>query len=80
MTADFNDKNAIYNLLRLVQEQNTALHQLRLMVGALMWLATKGDQEKIREFNAMMWSIDNGKPLDLGTRGTMARVALVHSA
>ena len=64
MTQDFNDKAAVYNLLRLVREQNDVIHQLRLMVGALMWLATKGDQEKLREFNAMMWSIDHGKPLD----------------
>lgn len=63
MTQDFNDKNAVYNLLRLIQEQNTAIHELRLLLGAVTWLVTRGDKDKTRELQEMMWLIDNGKPL-----------------
>jgi hypothetical protein len=64
MTADFNDRNAVYNLLRLVKEQNTAIHELRLLLGAVTWLVTRGDAEKTRELNEMIFRIDHGKPLD----------------
>lgn len=62
MTADFNDKNAIYNLLRLVQEQNTAIHELRLLLGAVTWLVTRGDPDRTRELNEMIWLIDHARP------------------
>ena len=64
MNSSLNDKNVVYNLLRLVREQRAAIHQLRLMVGALSWFVAGSDEEKWREFNAMMWLIDNGKPGD----------------
>lgn len=62
MTQDFNDKNAVYNLLRLVREQNDAIHELRLLLGAVSWLVTRGDEEKTRELKEMIWLIDHSRP------------------
>lgn len=64
MNSSLNDKSIVYNLLRLVREQREAIHQLRLMVGALTWIVTGTDEEKRREFNTMMWLIENGKPAE----------------
>ena len=60
--SELNDKNAIYHLLRLVREQQDAIHQLRLLLGALTWLVTKGDEQKLRELNATIWQIDKARP------------------
>jgi hypothetical protein len=64
MNSALSDKSVVYNLLRLVREQREAIHQLRLMVGAMAWFVAGSDEEKWREFNAMMWMIDQGKPAD----------------
>ena len=64
MNSSLNDKSVVYNLLRLVREQRDAIHQLRLMVGALSWFVAGTDEEKWREFKAMMWLIERGKPDD----------------
>jgi hypothetical protein len=57
-----NDRNAVYNLLMLVREQNDAIHQLRLKLGALMWMVLHGDEDKMREFAATEWQIDHARP------------------
>lgn len=57
-----NDKSAIYNLLRLAREQREAIHELRLLVGALAWMVTKGDPEAMREVSEMIWRIDQERP------------------
>lgn len=62
MSISPNDKSAVYNLLRLVKEQNDAIHELRLLLGAVTWLVTRGDEEKTRELNAMIWMIDQRRP------------------
>lgn len=79
MTADFNDKNAIYNLLRLVQEQNTAIHELRLLLGAVTWLVTRGDPDRTRELNEMIWRIDNSRPSPASDRDEVWRAWLLSS-
>ena len=57
-----NDKSAVYNLLRLAREQRNAIHELRLLVGALAWMVTKGDPAAMREVNEMIWRIEQGRP------------------
>lgn len=64
MIASLNDKSVVYNLLRLVREQREAIHQLRLMVGAMAWFVAGSDEERWREFKAMMWLIETGKPAE----------------
>ena len=65
---DLNDKNAVYNLLRLVREQREAIHELRLLLGAVTWMVTKGDEEKMRELNATLWQIDQARPSEEAAR------------
>ena len=55
-------KSAIYALARLIDEQDKQIQTLQAMVGALLWMATHGDDDKTREFAAMKWKIENARP------------------
>ena len=59
---DVNDKNALYNLLRLIREQGEDIRQLRLMVESLLWLVTRGDDDKMREFGVRAYLLDQRRP------------------
>lgn len=59
---DVNDKNALYNLLRLIREQGEDIRQLRLMVESLLWLVTRGDEDKMHEFSVRAYLLDQGRP------------------
>ena len=50
-------KTAIYALARLIDEQEKQIQTLQAMVGALLWMATRGDADKMREFAAKKWLI-----------------------
>ena len=56
------DKSVVYELLRVVREQRAQIDQLRMMIGGLMWFATHGDEEKLHEFHAVMWKLEQSKP------------------
>lgn len=57
-----NDKSVVFNLLRLVREQREAVHELRTLVGAVLWMVTKGEPSAMREINEMIWRIDQARP------------------
>ena len=35
---------------------------VKSMIGALVWFATRGNEEKMREFAAMKWQIEYARP------------------
>jgi hypothetical protein len=57
-------KTAIYALARLIDEQEKQIQTLQAMVGALLWMATRGDADKMREFAAKKWLIENERPME----------------
>jgi hypothetical protein len=57
-----NDKGVIYAFARLIDEQEKQIRTLQSMVGAVLWMATRGDENKMREFAAMKWKIENARP------------------
>lgn len=59
--SSLNDQTVV-DLLQLVREQRDAIHHLRLMVGGLLWHATKNDPEKLHQFHGVMWLLDRKKP------------------
>lgn len=60
-------------LFRVVAEQQDAIHQLRLLVGALMWMVSKGEPQALAQINEMIWRIDAAKP-KVGAEGDALRV------
>jgi hypothetical protein len=64
MMQDRDHKQEIYDLISLVREQNDVIQRLRLMFGALTWLVTHGDEEKIRQLHAVMWALDRKTPAE----------------
>lgn len=60
--------NALQSVACLVREQQNAIDQLRSMVGSLLWLTTRGDQNKMREFAATVWQIDQARPVGEAAR------------
>lgn len=72
-----NDRNALYNRLRLVKEQNDLLHKMWSVVTALAWLVTENDDEKMRRLKAMEWMLNNDRPKSQTERNEQWRAWLI---